>query len=51
MITNYLIRLEFKFHNVSSLIILELFEGPQFLSVMVFTIAPGQPFLKYLQDI
>ena len=25
---------------------MELFEGPQFLSVMVFTIAPGQPFLK-----
>ena len=46
MATNYLIRLELKFHNVVSLIILELLEGPQFLSVMIFTIAPGQPFLK-----
>ena len=46
MTTNYLIRLEFKFHNVVARITLELFEGPQFLSVMVFTIAPGQPFFK-----
>ena len=46
MATNYLIRLEFMFHNLCSLIILELFEGPQFISFMVFTIAPGQPFLK-----
>ena len=36
------IRLEFKFH------ILELLEGPQFLSVKVFTIATGRPFLKWV---
>ena len=47
MTTNQLIRLEFKCHDVvACMTILELFEGPQFLSVMVFTIAPGQPFLK-----
>ena len=46
MTTIYLIRLEFKFQNVTSLIILELFEGPQFPLVIVFTIAPGQAFLK-----
>ena len=33
------------------MIILELFEGPQLLSVMVFTIAPGKPFLKQVYTV